>query len=182
MNHIVKLRNIVLAAAIAFAAVLNLVSGVRCETSARDIEALSKASLIYIATVRKDGNQSKAAPVWFTTTPEKIVLIETRPTTWKAKRIRRGSPVIVWIGDADGPAFIGKAQLTTDDAVLNRIIEDYPRRYIGARVGFHKPTREKFDHGEILAIKITPVRDMPDAFKSEPGAPAPKLDAASAAH
>src|SRR5450432_2345752 len=78
------------------------------QATPRDIDAFSKASLVYIATVRKDGNQSKAAPVWFTTTPDHVLLINTGPTSWKAKRIRRGSPAMVWIGSEDGPAFIGK--------------------------------------------------------------------------
>ena len=38
--------------------------------SPRDVDALAKATYIYIATVRKDGNQSKAVPVWFITTAE----------------------------------------------------------------------------------------------------------------
>src|SRR5208283_5306324 len=59
--------------------------------SPRDLDALAKATYIYIATVRKDGNQSKAAPVWFITTADQQVLIETSPNSWKAKRIRRGS-------------------------------------------------------------------------------------------
>src|SRR5262249_25956461 len=33
------------------------------EISKRDLQALSKSQLIFIATVRKDGHQSKAAPV-----------------------------------------------------------------------------------------------------------------------
>ena len=90
------------------------------QASPRDADALLQASLIYIATVRKDGNQSKAAPVWFTTTSDGQVLIQTSTTTWKAKRIRRGSPVIVWIGKRTGPAFIGKAEITTDPAVTSR--------------------------------------------------------------
>jgi hypothetical protein len=69
--------------------------------------------LFYIATVRKDGNQSNAAPVWFTVTPDRLLLIQTKPTTWKARRIRRNSPVIVWIGKRDGLAFIGKAEIAT---------------------------------------------------------------------
>ena len=60
----------------------------RAQASQRDIDALSKASLIYIATVRRDGNQSKNTPVWFTTTPDHLALIETPPDSWKAKRIR----------------------------------------------------------------------------------------------
>ncbi len=153
-------------------------SHARAETSARDIAALKKSSLIYIATVRKDGNQSKPAPVWFITDKDNQVLIQTSPTSWKAKRIRRGSPAIIWIGKSDGPAFIGKAEIVTDDAVLNQIVEEYPRKYLLARVGFARPTMEKFSGGKICAIRITPERDLPDAFASAPGTPAPKLDSA----
>jgi len=153
----------------------------RSQASQRDVDALSTATYIYIATVRKDGNQSTPAPVWFTTTPSHIVLIETRPDSWKAKRIRRGSPAIVWIGTPQGPALIGKAEITSDAAVLSRIITDYPQRYILARIGYTRPTQEKFDKGQVVAIRITPVRDLPDGFISKPGTPAPSLDIATPA-
>lgn len=146
------------------------------QVSQRDTDALSTASVLYIATVRKDGNQSTPAPVWFTVAPDHLVLIQTQPTTWKAKRIRRGSPVIVWIGKTKGPAFIGKAEITSDPAVPRQIVEDYPKRYLMARLGLHKPTQEMFDKGQILAIRITPVRDLPDGFASQPGTPAPRMD------
>jgi hypothetical protein len=146
--------------------------------SPRDLDALSTAGVLYIATVRKDGNQSNAAPVWFTVTPDHLVLIQTQPTTWKAKRIRRGSPVIVWIGRKHGPAFIGKARISSDTALERRVIEDYPKKYLMVRFGFHKPTQEMFDKGEILSIVITPVRDLPDGFESQPGTPAPAIDEA----
>ena len=145
------------------------------QVSQRDVGALSTASVLYIATVRKDGNQSTPAPVWFTVAPDHLVLIQTQPTTWKAKRIRRGSPVIVWIGKTKGPAFIGKAEITSDPAVPRQIVEDYPKRYLMARLGLHKPTQEMFDKGQILAIRITPVRDLPDGFASQPGTPAPSV-------
>jgi hypothetical protein len=146
--------------------------------SQRDLDALSTAGVLYIATVRKDGNQSNAAPVWFTVTPDHLLLIQTQPTTWKAKRIRRGSPVIVWIGRKHGPAFIGKARISSDPAFERRVIEDYPKKYLMARFGFHKPTQEMFDKGEILSIVITPVHDLPDGFVSQPGMPAPAIDEA----
>jgi hypothetical protein len=148
------------------------------QVSQRDLGALSTAGVLYIATVRKDGNQSTAAPVWFTLSPNHLVLIQTQPTTWKAKRIRRGSPVIVWIGRKHGPAFIGKAEISNDPAVEHRIIEDYPKKYLMARFGFHRPTQETFDKGGILSIVITPVRDLPEGFTSAPGTPAPSLDSA----
>jgi hypothetical protein len=146
-----------------------------CQASQRDLDALADASVIYVATVRKDGNQSKAAPVWFTTTPDRLVLIQTGPTTWKAKRIRRGSPVIVWIGKRNGPALFGKAEITSEPAVIHRIVEDFPKKYLMARLGFHRPTPENFDKGERLAIKITPVRDLLQGFTSGPGTPAPSM-------
>jgi hypothetical protein len=146
-----------------------------CQASQRDLDALADASVIYVATVRKDGNQSKAAPVWFTTTPDRLVLIQTGPTTWKAKRIRRGSPVIVWIGKRNGPALFGKAEITSEPGAINRIVEDFPKKYLMARLGFHRPTVENFNKGERLAIKITPVRDLPQGFASNPGTPAPSM-------
>lgn len=145
------------------------------QVSQRDIDALSTASVLYIATVRKDGNQSTPAPVWFTVAPEHLVLIQTSPTTWKAKRIRRGSPVIVWIGKTKGPAFIGKAEITNDPAVARQIVVDYPKRYLMARLGMHTPTQEMFDRGHIVPITIRPVRDLPEGFASQPGKPAPSI-------
>jgi general stress protein 26 len=151
----------------------------RAEISKRDAQALSKADLIYIATVRKDGNQSKAAPVWFTTSADNnAILIQTGPETWKAKRIRRGSPALVWIGSADGPAFIGQAEITNDAAVVNKILTDFRNKYWQNRVLGVGPSRSGFDSGERIAIRITPTRDLPDAFTSAPGTPAPPLEAA----
>ena len=144
----------------------------RAEISARDTQALSKTGLIYVATVRKDGNQSKSAPVWFTVTADNTaVLIQTKRDTWKAKRIKRGSPVLVWIGSADGPAFIGKAEISSEPAVRDKILADFREKYWQNRVMGVGPSRARFDSGERVAIKITPVRDLQDGFKSAPGTP-----------
>jgi len=151
------------------------------QATQRDIDAFAKSQLVFIATVRKDGNQSRSTPVWFTTTPDHILLIETAPDTWKAKRIRRGSPAMIWIGAVDGPAFIGNAEITKDAALESRIVNDYPEKYLEARVGLFKPTQEKFDTGKIVAIKITPVRDL-DGFTNQPGTPAPSLTSAPPVH
>jgi hypothetical protein len=137
-----------------------------------DRDSLAKANVIYVATVRKDGNQSKAAPVWFTVAPDHAVLIQSAPATWKARRIRRGSAVIVWIGRRNGPAFVGKAQITDDAEVLSRIIDEYPRRYLLAWLGFHRPTRAMFDQGRIVAIRITALSELPEGFVSRCGMPA----------
>jgi hypothetical protein len=146
-----------------------------CATSARDSAELAKSTYIYIATVRKDGNQSKAVPVWFIPTSDSQVLIETGPGSWKAKRIKRGSPTLVWIGSRTGPAFIGKAEIVQDKTLQDQVIEQYPKKYWQARLGFARPSRAKLDSGQIVVIRITPARDLP-GFASEPGTRAPTLD------
>lgn len=146
-----------------------------CATSARDSAELAKSTYIYIATVRKDGNQSKAVPVWFITTSDNQVLIETGPGSWKAKRIKRGSPALVWIGSRTGPAFIGKAEIVQDKTLQDLVIEQYPKKYLLARVGFARPSRAKLDSGQTVVIKISQARDLP-GFISEPGTRAPTLE------
>ena len=172
-------RRIGLIVAVTAGLVAVAASSGRAEISKRDAQALSKADLIYIATVRKDGNQSKAAPVWFTTSADNnAILIQTGPETWKAKRIRRGSPTLVWIGTPEGPAFIGKAEITNDAAVVNKILTDFRDKYWQNRVMGIGPSRAGFDRGERIAIRITPTRDLPDGFTSAPGTKAPPVEAA----
>jgi len=173
-------RWIVVISAVALALAL-FAPQARADISQRDAAALSQASLIYIATVRKDGNQSTAAPVWFTPGADNnSILIQTGPDTWKAKRIRRGSPVLIWIGSATGPAFIGKAEITSDAAIRNKILDDFRKKYFANRMLGVGPSQAKFDSGKVIAIKITPVRDLPDGFASQPATPAPALEAAPA--
>ncbi len=149
-----------------------------CQFQQGYLHALANASVIYVATVRKDGSQSTAVRVWFTTKSDRTIVIQTRPASWQAKRIRRGSPAIVWIGKRRGPAFIGRAKITNDPAVINLIVEDYPRKYLMARVGIHRPTKENFDQGKRLAITIIPIHALPEGFSSQPGTPAPSVEGA----
>ena len=169
-----KLITSLLTAAITFTF---MTGGARGGISARDQQALSRADLVFIATVRKSGRQSRAAPVWFTTGPDgNSILIQTEHTTWKAKRIMRGSPVLVWIGKPDGPAFIGKAEIISDRVIQNKILTDFGQKYLQNRLLGMGPSQAEFDSGEQLAIEIVPVRDLPDGFISMPGTPPPALE------
>jgi general stress protein 26 len=172
-----KLLAILLMAIVAMAA---STSAARAKISQRDQQALSQADLVFIATVRKNGMQSKAAPVWFTNgTDNNSILIQTEHTTWKAKRIRRGSPVLVWIGKPGGPAFIGKAEITNDSALQNKFLTDFRQKYWQSRLLGMGPSRAEFVSGEQVAIKITPLRDLPEGFTSAPGTPPPPLESAT---
>jgi hypothetical protein len=177
MEQLMKISTASLPHLIAVAAILAAIAAPTiAATSSRDTAALAEATYIYIATVRKDGNQSKAVPVWFITTADHQVLIETSPTSWKAKRIKRGSPAMIWIGSRTGPAFIGNAEIVTDTALQDQVIAEYPKKYTLAWIGFARPSRAKLDRGQIVVIRISPTRDLPDGFQSAPGTPAPTLD------
>jgi len=81
----------------------------------------------------------------------------------------------VWIGGLSGPAFVGKAYITTDAAVVDKILTDFRKRYtMNALVG---PSRANFESGARVAIRIAPVKDLPAGFAPAPGTPAPALDA-----
>jgi hypothetical protein len=177
MEQLMKISAANLPYLLASAAILAAVAAPAiAATSPRDVKALAQATYIYIATVRKDGNQSKAVPVWFTTTADKQVLIETSPTSWKAKRIKRGSPAMIWIGSRTGPAFIGNAEIVTDTKLQDQVIAEYPKKYLLARIGFARPSRAKLDRGQIVVIRISPTHDLPGGFQSAPGTAAPALD------
>jgi uncharacterized membrane protein len=162
--------------ATALVSTIAIAASASAAASARDITALGDASYLYIATVRKDGNQSTAAPVWFIAKSDSEILIDTNTDSWKAKRIGRSSPVLVWIGTRTGPAFIGKAEFIRDHAVQDEMIEAIPSKYWLARLGLFGPKRARFDSGQIVTIRISPERDLPDGFQSQPGTPAPALD------
>jgi hypothetical protein len=83
--------------------------------------------------------------------------------------------VIIWIGRRRGPALIGRAELTRDPMVAEQIIKDYPKKYLMARLGFHRPSKSSFERGDRVAIKITPIQALPQGFSSQPGAPAPNF-------
>jgi general stress protein 26 len=170
-----KLATVVLAVSVALvAASFSANAGI----TPRDQQALSKAELIYVATVRKNGMQSKAAPVWFTMgSDNNSILIQTENTTWKAKRIKRGSNVLVWVGKADGPAFVGTAKISTDEAIQDKILKDFREKYWENRVMGIGPARSAFASGERVAIIIIPARDLQDGFTSAPGTPPPPLEA-----
>jgi len=84
-------------------------------------------------------------------------------------------PSLVWIGTADGPGFIGRAEITPDPGAQQKILSEMHEKYWENRVMGVGPSAERFKSGDRIAIIITPVRDLPDGFSSSPGTPAPTL-------
>lgn len=112
-------------------------------------------SYIYVATRRADGSPSKVVPVWFTTIDDAIYF-STGPSSHKAKRIAKGSPMLVWVGAENGPHFEGKAELVRDPALAARMGELYNRKYWIAWMGFFRPRADRVASGKTVLVKVTP--------------------------
>jgi len=68
------------------------VAGAQLAPEAR--EALATAKNLYVATKRADGSTSKVSPIWFMVDGDAIYFT-TVPTSYKAKRIAKGSPLLI---------------------------------------------------------------------------------------
>jgi general stress protein 26 len=123
-------------------------------------EALETSKLIYVATQRKSGERSTIAPIWFIYENDAI-WTTTSPTSWKAKRIARGSPLYIWVGNEDGPFVVGTAEKITDPAIIAHMGEVYADKYWIAALGFFKPRPERVTDGKTIAYKVTIAEGTP---------------------
>lgn len=121
---------------------------------------LTSESYIYVATRRLNGEWSTAAPVWFMYDGE-AVYFTTSPSSHKAHRIHRGSPVRIWVGRKDGPTFEGKTQLIKDRETVERMSEAYKQKYWLARFGLFRPRPARVASGKTVVVKVTPVAATP---------------------
>jgi len=121
---------------------------------------LTSESYIYVATRRLNGEWSAAAPVWFMYDGE-AVYFTTSPSSHKAHRIHRGSPVRIWVGRKDGPVFEGEARLVKDSETVERMSEAYKKKYWIAWLGFFRPRPARVGSGKTVVVKVTPVAPTP---------------------
>jgi len=117
-------------------------------------QLLKSSDHIYVATQRRSGERSTAAPIWFYFEDGKI-FFTTSPTSWKAKRIARGSPLFINVGSAEGPALVGKAEPVTDAALIDRMGEAYSKKYWIAWLGFFRPRSDRVLAGKTKAYLVT---------------------------
>ena len=123
---------------------------------AREVaDSLRISKQIYVATRRADGAPSKVVPVWFILDGE-AVYFTTGPESHKARRIARGSPLLVWVGRPDGPHFVGRAELVRDPAVAARMAPAYDSKYWISWLGFFRPRPERVRAGRTVIVKVTP--------------------------
>jgi PPOX class probable F420-dependent enzyme len=118
-------------------------------------EELRTVKHLYVATRRADGTLGRPAPVWFMVDGDAL-LFTTAPDSHKARRIRRGSPLEVWIGRPDGPHFVGRAELLQDPAVAARMAPVYAAKYWIAWAGLFRPNPERVRRGKTTIVRVTP--------------------------
>jgi hypothetical protein len=123
--------------------------------SAEVTASLKSSKEIYVATKRYDGSLSKVVPVWFMFDGDAIYFA-TLPSSYKAKRIKKGSPLYVWVGAADGPHFVGPAELLTDPEVAAKMAPVYAQKYWIAWLGLFKPNPERVRSGKTVIVKVRP--------------------------
>jgi PPOX class probable F420-dependent enzyme len=119
------------------------------------VEALKTSKNLYVATKRKDGTESKKAPIWFMYDGD-AVYFTTAPESYKAKRIAKGSPIFVWVGAENGPHFVGKAEIVRDPEVAARMAPAYDQKYWISWVGFFRPRPDRVRDGKTVIVKVTP--------------------------
>jgi len=115
---------------------------------------LSENKQIYVATRRADGSVSDAVPIWFSW-DGKDLYFTTSPDSHKAKRIRRGSPVLVSVESAEGPFAEGRGEIINDLAVVERMGEAYKEKYWIAWLGLFRPRADRVAEGKTVAVKVT---------------------------
>ena len=119
---------------------------------------LKTQKLISVASKRANGDWSRPAPIWFTYEGEAVYFI-TAPTSFKARRVRKGSPVLVWLDEKREPAFSGETQIVTDPEVLDRINAAYKKKYWMAWLTYWAmPLAGRVQAGTMVAVRVIPSR------------------------
>jgi len=119
-------------------------------------DALATAKNLYVATRRADGSTSKVSPIWFMVDGD-AVYFTTVPTSYKAKRIAKGSPLLVWVGSEQGPHFVGKGELLRDPALAEKMAPVYDSKYWISWLGFFRPNADRIRDGKTVIVRVTPL-------------------------
>jgi general stress protein 26 len=118
--------------------------------------ALRVQKEIYVATRRADGSRSTAAPIWFWY-DGRVLYVSTSPTSHKAKRIRKGSPVFFSVQGKDGPFYEGTAEVVTDLELVRRLGDEYAHKYWIAWLGLFRPRPSRVADGKTMVVRVTPM-------------------------
>ncbi len=118
--------------------------------------ALETSKYVYISSTRKDGSLGKPAEIWFLY-HKGAVYVGTPPTTWRAKRIRKGRTAAkIAVGKVDGPSFTATGAIVNEPDALAVLYEAYAKKYPEGWPQFEQKFRTGFKDGSRVLIKYTP--------------------------
>ena len=155
-------RALELVALAGLAALLPRARLARAGVPAATEQALAESKLIYVATRRKNGEPSEAAPIWFHFDGGEI-FFTTSPGSWKARRIAAGSPLYIWVGSEDGPFVLGEAEPLTDPEAVERMGRAYEQKYWIAWLGLFRPRADRVTAGKTVAYRVRLLDAAPPA-------------------
>jgi hypothetical protein len=118
-------------------------------------EALRTEKNLYVATQRADGSHSKVSPIWFMFDGD-AVYFTTVPTSYKAKRLQKGSPLFISVGSESGPSFVGKGEIIRDPAIAEKMAPVYDQKYWISWMGFFRPRADRIREGKTVIVRVTP--------------------------
>jgi len=134
--------------------------------------ALEKSGFVYVSPLRSDGQESTChAEVWFAWLDGSVVLI-TGSERWKARSIARGlDKARIWVGDhgrwkklvgrnedfRQAPKFDARAEAVKDEALLERMLAVFERKYPAEIANWRDKMRSGFRDGSRTLIRYTPI-------------------------
>lgn len=119
-------------------------------------EKLREATYVYVQSERKSGELGAPAEIWFHV-ENGAVWVGTRPASWRVRRIKAGrTRARVAVGSPTGPAFDATAALVEDDAVAERLMEAFAKKYADGWKRHEQSFRDGFKSGERVLVRYTP--------------------------
>lgn len=136
------------------------------------VALLETSPYVYVSPLRKDGQESTChGEVWFALLDGQVVLITARDR-WKARSVASGSgKARLWVGDhgrwkgvvgknedfRKAPSFDARARIVKDDALLDRMIAAYEKKYPDEIGKWRDRFRSGFASGERVIIVYEPL-------------------------
>ena len=135
-------------------------------------QVLETSGLVYVSPLRADGRESTChGEVWFGWI-DGAVVINTSTETWKARALERGfDRARIWVGDhgrwkrllgsnqafRQAPSFEARAERRKDDALLDRLLAIYEKKYPDEIAKWRDRMRNGHADGSRVLIRYTPV-------------------------
>jgi len=139
---------------------------------AETVRALERSGFVYVSPLRGDGRESTChGEVWYAWLDGSVVL-NTATDTWKARSLKRGlARARIWVGDygpwkrmlsrneefRKGPSFDARASFVKDDALIDRLLDVYDRKYPGEIDAWRGRMRDGYFSGSRAVIRYTPL-------------------------